>query len=122
MKLSYINVFVRDLAASVHFYQGVLGLELQFCSPEHGYASFVAGEGLRLGLAVAGTENVELVGRHTGVGFEVHDLVAAYDRLESLGARFTMPPTRQPWGAFMAILADPDGNAFYLDQATAPPH
>ena len=68
MKLSYIKVFVSDLAASLHFYQGVLGLELQFCSPEHGYASFVAGEGLRLGLAVAGTDNVELVGRHTGIG------------------------------------------------------
>lgn len=120
MKFAYANVFVSDLARSLNFYQGVLGLDLQFSSPEHGYASLAAGGGLRLGLAVAGTDNVELVGRLTGIGFEVQDLVAAHGRLEALGARFTMPPTRQPWGGFMAMLADPDGNTFYLDQATAP--
>ena len=27
-----------------------------------------------------------------------------------------MPPERQPWGGFMAMFRDPDGNTFYLDQ------
>ena len=27
-----------------------------------------------------------------------------------------MPPTQQPWGGFMAMFTDPDGNVFYLDQ------
>jgi predicted enzyme related to lactoylglutathione lyase len=27
-----------------------------------------------------------------------------------------MAPTKQPWGGFMAMFVDPDGNVFYLDQ------
>ena len=32
------------------------------------------------------------------------------------GVQFTMQPTKQPWGGFMAMFTDPDGNVFYLDQ------
>jgi len=28
----------------------------------------------------------------------------------------SVTPTHQPWGGFMAIFKDPDGNTFYLDQ------
>lgn len=56
------------------------------------------------------------MGRHTGVGFGVPDLRAAHARLEAAGVRFPMPPARQPWGGFMAMFADPDGNLFYLDE------
>jgi predicted enzyme related to lactoylglutathione lyase len=28
-----------------------------------------------------------------------------------------MAPSKQPWGGYMAMFADPDGNIFYLDQA-----
>ena len=118
MQMSYVNVFVSDLSRAVQFYQGNLGLSLQFSSPEHGYASFSAG-GLRLGIAVPGPDQKELVGRHTGVGMEVADLEAEHARLSELGVNFTMPPTRQPWGGFMALVADPDGNVFYLDQISA---
>jgi hypothetical protein len=27
-----------------------------------------------------------------------------------------MAPAKQPWGGFMGLFADPDGNLFYLDQ------
>lgn len=116
MNLAYVNVFVSDLAAATAFYRDSLGLPLQFASAEHGYASFSAGA-VRLGLAVPGPDQPGLVGRHTGVGFEVPDLAAEHTRLAGLGVRFTMPPTRQPWGGFMAMIADPDGNIYYLDQA-----
>ena len=32
------------------------------------------------------------------------------------GVAFESPPTRQPWGGYMAIFENPDGNLFYLDQ------
>jgi predicted enzyme related to lactoylglutathione lyase len=118
MKIAYVNVFVTDLSRALAFYKDALGLSVQFVSPEHGYASVAAGE-VRLGLAVPGHEQSDLVGRHTGVGFEVADLEREYARLLRLGAAFTMPPTRQPWGGFMALISDPDGNVFYLDQVTA---
>lgn len=118
MQIAYVNVFVSDLARSIAFYQGKLGLDLQFSSPEHGYASLSAGA-VRLGIAVPGPDEAQLIGRHTGVGLDVTDLESEHTRLSELGVNFTMPPTRQPWGGFMALLADPDGNVFYLDQISA---
>lgn len=115
MRVAYVNVFVRDLARATEFYREKLGLQLQFSSAEHGYASLSAGD-IRLGIAVPGPDQAELAGRHTGVGLEVADLQAEHARLSSLGVQFTMPPTRQPWGGFMALFSDPDGNVFYLDQ------
>lgn len=117
MQISYVNVFVSELARSVEFYEGKLGLSLQFSSPEHGYASFSAGA-MTLGIALPGDKK-ELIGRHTGIGVAVSDLQAEYARLLALGVNFTMPPTKQPWGGFMALIADPDGNVFYLDQVSA---
>lgn len=118
MNLSYVNIFVSDLPRAIEFYRDRLGLELEFSSDEHGYASFAAG-GVRLGLAVPGSDQRELVGRHTGVGMQVADLAAEHSRLLSLGVEFTMQPTKQPWGGFMALISDPDGNELYLDQVAA---
>lgn len=118
MRIAYVNVFVSDLARAVQFYEGSLKLGLEFSSPEHGYASLSAGS-IRLGLAMPGPEQSGIVGRHTGVGLEVEDLDGEYARLSRLGVKFVMPPTRQPWGGFMALVADPDGNVFYLDQVSA---
>jgi len=117
MQITYVNIFVSDLARAIEFYQSKLGLALEFSSPEHGYASFSAGA-VRLGVAVPGPDEAALVGRHTGVGMDVADLDLEYKRLTGLGVSFTMPPTRQPWDGFMALMSDPDGNVFYLDQTS----
>jgi len=53
------------------------------------------------------------------IGGAIDDLEAEHARLSGLGVRFTMPPTKQPWGGFMALVSDPDGNVFYLDQVAA---
>ena len=120
MQVSYVNVFVTDLDKAIAFYRDRLGLALQFSSAEHGYASFAAGA-VRLGVALPGVDHADLVGRHTGVGLEVADLEAEHARLAGLGVHFTMPPTRQPWGGFMAMISDTEGNVFYLDQVAAAP-
>jgi predicted enzyme related to lactoylglutathione lyase len=114
----YVNVFVSDLPRAVSFYRNMLGLPLAFQDERFGYASFET-EGLRLGLACVDPQATDATvrpGRHTGIGLGVPDLVAAHRRLEAAGIRFTMPPTKQPWGGFMAMFDDPDGNVFYLDQ------
>lgn len=118
MQVSYVNIFVTDIERAVAFYRDKLGLTLHFSSPEHGYASLAAGA-VRLGVALPGTDHANLVGRHTGVGLEVADLEAEHAHLAGLGVHFTMPPTRQPWGGFMAMISDVDGNIFYLDQVSA---
>jgi predicted enzyme related to lactoylglutathione lyase len=118
MYISYVNIFVSDLERAVAFYQSCLGLKPECNSAEHSYASFSAGA-VRLGLVVPGPDHRELIGRHTGVGLAVADLDAEYARLSSRGVVFKMPPARQPWGGFMALIADPDDNVFYLDQVSA---
>ncbi|MDE0905760.1 MAG: VOC family protein [Planctomycetota bacterium] len=118
MQIAYVNVHVSDLGRAVAFYRDVLGLSLGFADEDHGYASFVAGS-ISLGLAVVGQDQSELLGVHTGVGFSVEDLEAEHERLVGLGVDFPQKPTRQPWGGFMALMADPDGNVFYLDEVSA---
>jgi len=117
-RLWYVNVFVSDLARAIESYRDTLGLPLQFHEEKFGYASFVP-EGVRLGVARVDPQAPEfasLVGRQTGVGFGVPDLDAAHREFVARGVRFTMVPTRQPWGGYMALFADPDDNTYYLDQ------
>lgn len=113
----YVNVFVRDLERSIAFYRDVLDLTPQYADPAFGYASFEAGP-IRIGLAAVpeGSENAHLAGRHTGVGLGVTDLARSHAVLAERGVRFTAAPEKQPWGGFMALFEDPDGNVFYLDQ------
>ena len=119
MKLSYINLFVSNLGQAVRFYTETLGFELLFEDADFGYASFQTGP---VRLAVAATEDEALVGRHTGIGFAVDDLVAAHKALADKGVEFSMLPEKQPWGGFMAMFQDPDGNSFYLDQVDLEAH
>lgn len=118
IKLSYVNLYVTDLDLSVEFFKDKLGLTLEFADKNFGYASFNAGP-VRMGLAQidpADEQNAGLTGRQTGFGFAVDDLEASYRHLEAQGVKFPMKPARQPWGGFMALFEDPDGNVFYLDQ------
>ena len=118
MEIAYVNVFVTNLERAVGFYQQMLGLELEFADSEHGYASFTVGP-VRLGLAVVGADQDELVGRHTGVGLATTSLVEDHARLAANGVIFATPPMRQPRGGFRATLSDPDGNELYLDEVAA---
>jgi predicted enzyme related to lactoylglutathione lyase len=118
MKIAYANVHVSSLEQSVAFFVEKIGLTLAFSDTEHGYASFAAGP-ISLGLAVASEEHADLVGRPTGIGFAVDDLEAEHARLSALGVAFPSPPERQPWGGFMGLFADPDGNTYYLDEVSA---
>lgn len=115
MRIGYVNVFVADLDRALVFYRDLLGLEVLHADPEYGYASLGAGA-IRLGLAVVDEAQAELMERHTGVGFVVDDLLAEHRRLAEAGVVFPVSPETQPWGGFMALMADPDGNVFYLDE------
>lgn len=116
MELGYVNVFVSDLPRAVAFYRDVLGLECVREDAAFGFAAFAAGP-IRLGIAEVGQDQEYLLERHTGIGFVVDDLDAEHDRLAEAGVVFPAAPERQPWGDYMALFADPDGNVFYLDQA-----
>jgi predicted enzyme related to lactoylglutathione lyase len=50
------------------------------------------------------------------VNLEVDDIAAEHVRLVAAGVRFTRPPELEPWGGWVATLADPDGNTLQLFQ------
>ena len=117
-RIGYVNVGVRDLARSIAFYRDALGFPLTYSAPEFHYAAFDVG-GLRFAIAAFEADSTGRPpgDRHTGVGLVVADVDAAHAELAAKGVAFTMPPAKQPWGGYMGIFSDPDGNLFYLDQA-----
>ena len=114
MQLGYVNFFVSNFERAFKFYKDQLGLEVLTNDAEFGYASFDTGA-VQIAFAKA-NDQPELIGRHTGIGLVVEDLEAVYEELRAAGVEFEMPPEKQPWGGFMAMFKDPDGNVFYLDQ------
>lgn len=114
-KIKNIVVFVRDIQAARIFYREGLGLapgqETEYMM------EFLPGTGTQLGVALAMHEAAQkLVGRHTGITFNVKGLEELCARLQEKGARFTEPLERTPYGK-MAVVADPDGNEFALVEA-----
>ena len=112
--IGYINLHVKDFAACVAFYRDVIGLPVIAADEPFRYASFAAGG---VTFAVAGDPDAVRNGedRLSGIGICVPDVDVAYEDLRAKGVRFTMAPSKQPWGGYMAMFADPDGNVFYLD-------
>jgi predicted enzyme related to lactoylglutathione lyase len=116
--IGYINLAVTDFARSLGFYRDVLALPQLLIDDKFQFAQFDAG-GVRFAV-VGGAESKKMREArggdfHTGIGFCVSDVDAAYLELAAKGVRFTMKPSKQPWGGYMALFADPDGNIFYLD-------
>lgn len=113
--LGYTNIYVSDFERALRFYAETLGLKVGLKDEQFGYASF-ATKGARLAIAKAEGEQAHLVGRHTGVGLMVEDLDAAYAELAGKGVEFPMKPEKQPWGGYMGLMKDSEGNILYLDQ------
>ena len=113
--IGYVNIGVVDFPRALAFYRDTLGLPLLFADENFHYARFQTGA---VPFAIAGgpAPAKKREGTvHTGIGFCVPDVDAAYRALSAKGVHFTMTPQKQPWGGYMALFSDPDGNIFYLD-------
>ena len=115
-RIGYVIVGVKSFETALPFYRDVLGFELLYCEPEFHFASFRVG-GMSFSLAEGAEETHGTGDRNTGIGFMVSDVDAAHAELAAKGVKFTMGPGKMPWGGYMAMFVDPDGNEFYLDQA-----
>jgi catechol 2,3-dioxygenase-like lactoylglutathione lyase family enzyme len=112
-----IAVFVTDIDRAVDFYENSLGLPL-IRRGSFG-AQFLETEP-HLGVHPAvHPEARKLVGRETGLTFQVESLVHFCGVLHDRGVRFTQEPTKMDFGV-MAMIADPDGNVFALWDQEAP--
>ena len=113
MQLSYVIVFVDDMAAGVQFYRDTLGLPLRFASP--GWAEFDTGA-TTLALHPSSSDNPAGI---TRLGFSVPDMTACRTQLERAGVRFTREPAPEH-GILLAEFVNPSGMRFSLSAPREP--
>ena len=113
-----VIIQVPDIESAARFYAAVLGGAGRRVSPGRHY--FDCG-GTILACVDPGAEgDPESAAPNVDYLYlAVDDLEAEAQRLSALGVALPMPPTRQPWGGFLALVADPDGNVLYLDEVAA---
>jgi len=117
MNLNTARIFVYDIDEARNFYSGALGLHLKADGSRHGFCVFDAGSSTLVVEAVAQgapEEERALVGRFTGLSFEVPDAQLAYTELRSRGVTFTGAPEKQAWGGIIATLQDRSGNELQI--------
>lgn len=137
LALKAVNIYVRDLERSIHFYRDQLGFSLAFdaelpsgdrwvaVSPPDGAAV------LSLHPAAPGTPEYNLIGRSTQIIFVTDDVMARVREWRSRGVRFRnvprlrrvrytdtgsapSPELEPVWGGVFTRFQDPDGNTFQL--------
>lgn len=108
--LETVIIFTSQMEELAAFYRKAFELGEFNLSPGH--------MGLQAGPVYLGFDQVDE--RKSGEGitlwFTVDDIERTFNRLVSMQARVGYPPTRKPWGGYLAALYDPDGNMIGLSQ------
>ena len=121
VSLGYVILYVKDVSASLAFYEKAFGLSRRFFHDDNGKAY---GE-LDTGAARLAFASLQLVNEHLNqpvtaassnqppLGFEValttSDVAALYARAIKAGAMPVSEPATKPWGQTVAYLRDMDG-------------
>ena len=109
-QVDYVMVLVSDMGRSVRFYRDVLGIPLNFESPD--WSEFKTGKTV-LALHGGGKPESRTFSPTAGtasIGFYVDNLDAKYEELKGNGVVFSMPPSdRDEEGIKLAVCQVPDG-------------
>jgi catechol 2,3-dioxygenase-like lactoylglutathione lyase family enzyme len=125
--LGYVVLYVKDVSASLTFYEKAFGFSRRFFNDDHGKAY---GE-LDTGGARLAFYSVELVKSELKLpevvlaspdkpplGFEIalvtSDVPAAFARAVKAGATVVSEPATKPWGQTVACVRDKDGHLIEL--------
>ena len=108
-------VEVSDLDKALQFYHEILGLPIALDARMFDHAEVGPEEPLaKIGLYVSGKKAEKI--RHTRIVLDTDDINALYNRLTRHGVKFTIKPTKMPWGGISAKFLDPDNNEFEVVQ------
>lgn len=114
MRFGYTILYVRDVAASVDFYERAFGLERRLLHESGQYAELDTGAtALAFAAHSLAAESVRELARLDPAGFEIclvdEDVEGAYARAVAAGAEAVSEPEEKPWGQRTAYVRDPDG-------------
>ena len=124
MKFAYTIVYVRDVAASLKFFNEAFGLATRFLHPSGAYGELETG-GTALAFAQhaaardsLGRDYVPADSSAPPLGMEVGlvttNVAAACDHALTAGATLLSLPTAKPWGQTVAYVRAPDGTLVEL--------
>ena len=125
--LGYVVLYVKDVSASLTFYETAFGFPRRFFNDDHGkaYGELDAG-GARLAfysleLVKSELKLPEVVmasPEKPPLGFEISlvtpDVPAAFSRAVKAGAAVVSEPASKPWGQTVACVRDKDGHLIEL--------
>jgi serine phosphatase RsbU (regulator of sigma subunit) len=137
LRLHAVNIYVRDLDRSLHFYVNQLGFHLALDRRLQSGQRLLAvappdGTGfLRLIAPAPDSEAYQLIGRPTHIAFLTEDVIAKYREWSKRGVRFRYTPRLRRikydeardgsaseaapvWGGVFTSFQDVDGNTFTL--------
>jgi catechol 2,3-dioxygenase-like lactoylglutathione lyase family enzyme len=125
VSLGYVVLYVKDVAATLAFYEEAFGLSRRFFNDDHGKAYGELDTGAaRLAFysfELAKTQIKEFVAAapdQAPLGFEIAlvtpDVPAWYARALKAGATAVSAPEAKPWGQTVACLRDKDGHLVEL--------
>ena len=118
-------VLAADFDSLVEWYRDVLELKItkRFDDGFH-YCNLESGSGVRIGIGTAGEMGVEPAARSRNtvvLQFEVEDVKAFLQHVESGGGRVTGGPSFDRDGGFwFGSFADPEGNPFWVVDRNCP--
>jgi predicted enzyme related to lactoylglutathione lyase len=106
---------VSDITKALNFYNNILGLPVALEARKFKHAEVGPKEpATKIGLYETGKQNKRK--KRTGIVFDTDDIYAFYNRLKDQGVRFTLKPTKMPWGGIVADFLDPDNNELEIVQ------
>jgi len=106
---------VSDIDRALRFYNEVLGLPTMLDARKFGHSEVGPDEPLaKIGMYATG--RISERKRRTGIVFDTDDIYALYERLRKQGVKFTLKPTKMPWGGIVADFLDPDNNELEVVQ------
>lgn len=118
MQFGYVILYVRDVEATLAFYETAFGLKRRFLHESGQYGELETGA---TALAFVGEDfaaktcptfrrnRPEHEPAGAEVGFVVDDVAAAFERAVKAGAEAHVAPLRKPWGQIVSYVRDCNG-------------
>jgi uncharacterized glyoxalase superfamily protein PhnB len=106
---SRTTLAVRDVNASIAFYQQAIGFEVVVTMGDPPDFALLADPTSGVGLGLGASEDPTVVS-FACCYFDVEGVEELHQRCVDAGATITAELTRQPWGNYDFVVADPDGH------------